>query len=501
MLISISNNYGGDVCQIEFREKNRDCFGIGVKIDGFIETNNFKLQHVNSTPVFVENFLKFKVPRNIIPTYKSKNFKVEYIVKCTMIFQNKKEKLEFPIIIHNNNLIDFNYESPLEIKLEYFPGDDFLMKREAVCKILLEKMSRDLTNNIENKGPGGLLVSGSTSFLSVPESCLESISSLDGVSKAKENPEFEQKMPDQYSSVLGADNKEDANGSLGLSKDFLKETQNKTEIAEDVIEKIIENESILQENINKESTDLEMVSKQDYTNDHTMCTNDHMMCTNDHTRCTIDHTMDKVKNILDEEKDKSSNQKIVAQSFTMNTDILNNGEITNEIRENLQQIISSTLESNKEFENCMQSAFKKIQDELVIPTFLEPNFLNLSNTKKKFLIVNENESIANVYFPEFVFNIGTINIEYIKDVKNTRIEIWREDKTEDTLVDAELVFSLIFDSEHCLEKNFEFEIKGFTLKTFIFETRFYTRIILDGYEANIPLTVVSKNANVIVTND
>lgn len=323
MKVFISNNYGGEICKIKFEREKEKCFGFGVKISGFIETNSARIQHVTSLGKFVHDVLYFKIPRNIIPSFESKNFKVEYIADCTMVYKDIKDTIGFPIKICNGNIGDFNYQSPICMELEMAWEGEFVKNKETACRILLDQFQM-------NDDPLNYLV---------------------------DVPKNQQKMD-------GSD---------------------------------------------------------------------------------------------------------------------------------LKKLLSEMFEAKCKTEAETSEKVEKIQTETEAPIFPEANVFRVRNEEISCQVMDDEGAVASVNYLKFIKEDGYLRIEYFRNIKNTKIEIWREDTVDDKLIDAENVYSVAFDSENCLSKIFEFKIDGFSLKTFAFEMAYVLKIFMDGSETAMPLTILSSD--------
>ncbi|KAM0680426.1 hypothetical protein GINT2_001486 [Glugoides intestinalis] len=479
MIVEISNNYGGDICTMKFNSQIEGCFGFAVKITGFIETKTFKIQHATSTGKFVQNSLVFKIPENIIPTFGSKNFKVEYQVDCTLIFQDRKESVPFSLVIHNNNLIDFNYADPINICLDIIPDNEFNINKELACKSLLANMKMDPM--ICFKKPSSDIKSmvsfiDSKSELDIP-SLTSSPGNLTGFELKTATKTNEEEVRNRnilqipgksYRNSEALDNElhynevrdnelhyNEARDNFTVKYKQRKEMQNK------------------EENGEFKSPKLEAIKRPESKSLPEEIQDD------------IDTIISKVLNISEQLKYKAVTEAEKKKS------------IVYELKKDLGCILSKIVEKKNILDEEMQKELLKIQNETAEPDFPMPTIVKLINSEKVFSIVDDGEELATLHYPAFITEKSSMRIVYLKSIKNTQVNVWREDACKGSVVDIENVFSMAFDSENCLEKTVYFDIKDFTLKTFAFEVSFTMKISLDYLEAEIPFQVVSKALNPI----
>lgn len=460
MIVEISNNYGGDICTMNFKSELEDCFGFAVKINGFIETNTFKIQHAASNGKFVQNSLVFKIPENIIPTFESKNFKVEYRVDCTLIFQDRKESVPFKLIIYNNNLIDFNYEGPINICLDIVSDDEFNINKELACKNLLANMKIDPMICFKKRTTD---INKMISFiddkagLDIP-SLTSSPGNLAGfeLTTVKEDT--------VKSNLLEAPNESDRNS-----------------------EESYESFTVKYKRMNEIRNSGESESEKQDTPELDGIKSPESKTLPEEIQDDVESIITKMLDISEQLKDKD------------NTEAEKKKALEYELKKDLGNVLVKIIEKKNLIDEEMHKELFKLQNETAEPDFAMPATIKLSNSEKVFSIVDNGEELATLHYPEFITEMSSMRIVYLKNIKNTQVNVWREDKSNEAVVDMENVFSVAFDSENCLEKIICFDIKEFTLKTFAFEVSFSMKVTLDYSEAEIPLQVISKHVKTMIS--
>ncbi|ELA41967.1 uncharacterized protein VICG_00984 [Vittaforma corneae ATCC 50505] len=503
MKVFISNNYGGEICKFEFVREEEDCFGFAVKINGFIETNSVRIQHLASTSKFVKDELYFKIPRNIIPTFQSKNFKVEYRADCTMVYKDKKQGFTFPINIFNNNIEDFNYRDPIYIELGIIEEDEFIKNRATVCRILLDNMNigdnplnyfnytlenNDTSNRpesvsfIERKMEYGTPVSSPSIDLADLESAaadkqLKMASDSDTNSMQNNNVVLSSEEPSElFSDGIAIGNKTSIKKDVSTSNSQWQQSDNKDKKEEDsTIDSISEPLPI-----------------------RNMDEAKHLDLLNSFPEQLLDEVRSVAENIVDE---------AIKQAHRPDNSVLEKCEkedmarpISDELKRSLGQILSKMFEEKCKIESEMLKTLQKIQQNTRTPVFSERNVLQIQNDESSYVVMGEDGKLASIYHPRFIQSQSYVKIVYLKNVRNTQVQIWREDMADGRLIDAQSIYSVTFDSDNCLKKIFEFDIDGFTLKTFAFEVLYVLKIEMDGSEIRVPLTVLSPNTITSISN-
>lgn len=495
MKIIISNNYGGEICTIKFEREKEEYFGVAVKINGYIETNSLKLQHVKSMGKFVQETLVFKIPRNVIPSFKNKNFKVEYEIEYETIYRDRKEKMIVPFEIWNNNVFDFDYKEPLVIDLSVIDQDEYNKKKDIVCKVLLENMKNmsDPRKYFESK-----LINDCKDD---PEDSIEPISFIDKkqefVSPVSSVTEIEISVDENDNEVERADSIINANNNEVERVDSII-NDNNNEVDDDKTIGI-EDEREINTDLTKSKSIKETLLDFNGRNN----TNTDNDFTDEESKILLKKLPDEIindVNILAENLVKNIPKSIENQLEQQYQEEMETKKAVETIKQGLGDVLTKMFEEKCRIDSEIESFFDKIQNEIVIPAFAEPNMYEISTPENTFTVVENNEKIGQVSIPGCILKTGYIKLMYLKNIRNTQIEIWREDIVNDELIDTELVFSLLIDSENCLEKIIDFEISGFTLKNFIFEVSYYIIAIFDGYECKIPIKVVSPNTLVIRSN-
>lgn len=500
MKVFISNNYGGEICKFEFAREEEDCFGFGVRIDGFIETNSARIQHLTSTGRFVKDELCFKIPRNIIPTFQSKNFKVEYRADCMMIYRDRKEGFTFPINIFNNNIEDFNYRDPICIELEVIEEDEFIRNREAACRILLDNMNLSSNPlNYFNYAVEGGTASDKPESVSFIERKVEynTSASSPSIDLADLEPNAVDKQPKGEPDGGGNNVK---NGSVTLGLERLPELSSG--------DKGADSKADVEESTNANTSTILQLGSRDGKEDAAI--SDALELRPAKAQRGDGHPiqpgtfpeqfLDEINSIAENIVDKAVKDVNVPDDSLLESYEKEEKTISSELKENLGKILSKMFEEKCKVESEILRTLHKIQQDTDVPVFSERNVLKIRNNENSYVIVDEDSKLASVHHPEFIQGQGYVKISYLKNVRNTQIQIWREDVADGTLIDAQNIYSLTFDSDNCLEKIFEFSIDGFTLKTFAFEVLYILRIEMDGSEIRVPLTVLSPNAITSVVN-
>lgn len=458
MKVIISNNYGGKICRIEFEKEDPECFGIGVKISGFIETTTTRIQHVTSLGTFVKDVLYFKVPRNIIPTFKNKSFSVEYIAECVLIYKMKKEKFSFNFDIFNNNLENFDYKDPINIDLSIVDEEEYIRNKEKACEILLESM--DMTKNVQN-------------FVNMKNK--DSLKSKDTGS-------------------ISFINKKDKFQGLSPS---LSETQDNN-IKND------NNITIIDNNIKNDNSIIDIKDENsiiDIKNDNSIVdVNNDNVTDKDSNIISIDKTTDfELNKIVNNNNDILDN---LAKNLINKAKCDNKTEeISNELKEDLEKVISKLFEEKCKVDDKIVEELRNIAKNTSNPIFPERNVLRIGTNRNTFVVMEDDSKLAIVDSPNYVLKEGNIKLTFLKNVKNTQIQIWNEDFVEGVLMNAQRLFCMSFDSNDCLEKRIDFEIEGISLKTFAFKVSYSLNINMDGSEINIPLQLVSKNSIISYENE
>lgn len=424
MKVFVSNNYGGEVCKMEFLREDEECYGFGVKIDGFIETDSVKIHHLTSRAKFVQDSIEFKVPRNIIPSFKSKNFIVEYIVECTMIYKDWKDPLKFPLVIFNNNIGNFDYQHPLFLDLNMEDDTEYQKTKVEACKMLLGLM--DMSNSPLNIAP---------------KRAVDLVKKQDSASFIERKDEYVPLDMSPQSLTEGSGERDETLKLLGVSLD----TGNNKTITKNADDEIMQGIS----------DDARFSSK---------------------LQNEVGTVINRAIHKIDE---KSCAIRKLEGDF---------GDALDKVFEEVRKLENETLQIAEN----MQQKMKK-------PDFREPNVLESQAKDQEYAIYNGDAQIGIAISPSIIFRHGWVIVKYLKEAKNTYLQIWREDSADGKLIDAECICSVGFDSENCLEKRFEFIIDGFTLKTFAFTIEFVLILKIDGLETRIPLQVVSPST-LIVSN-
>lgn len=468
MRISVNNSYGGDICSIKF-EKDAGCFGYAVKVLGFIETNKVKIQHVYSQGKFVTDEIRFKVPHNIIPTFTSKNFKVWYECECATIFKDTKTPFSFAFEISNNNFGDFHYSNPFELDLNLVGEEDYLKKKEDICRLLLGRMQMPLS-------PKNLLSSMAKSFRDVNKEIplvLDQGGSESTLSfiQSKE-PVF---SPSASSSELSLE--QPSVSPPGLDTQFR---------AQPPVEKLGENQE----------TGGFVEVKIEQSSYYSHCKNPKVN-TRDESGVFSREVNDEIQSLIAQfaaEDALKSAKKLQESPGTKNRD---NEEEPQKV--NYEKLIQEMFEEKCRLESEFNDKLEVIQASTRVPSFRNPNLLEIRSYERTSTVIEAGSTIAHIVCPTLIKGQSYIKIKYQKNVRNTQINIWRQDYEKDNMIDAESIFCVSFDSDSCLEKLFDFKVQGFSLKNFVFEVRYILNISLDDSEISLPISVLGPNSKAYVS--
>lgn len=483
MKVFVSNSYGGDICSIKFERDAEECFGYAVKVLGFIETNKVKIQHVSSQGRFVTDEIRFKVPHSIIPTYTSKNFRVWYECECARIFKDTKTPFSFVFEIANNNFSDFHYSSPFELDLSLVDEEDYLRKKEDVCKLLLSRIETPLS-------PRNL-------FADIAKDAKEKqeIPIVQSQDCSGNTLSFIQRKE----TVFSTDASSPEQSPVDL--DTRAQTQSSTELDRDQAASEPDSVSVLKDQHGGEPT---------YS-----CGSDAKHCSPDPPKAAVEKasepsyhsTPSKGLEAAVDESDVFSRevneeiQSLVAQFAAEDAlkDAKNLREDEKEPSEaSYEELIQRMFEEKCRLEAEFNSKLRAIEATIRVPSFRDPNLLEIRSYESTSVVVDAGSTIAHVIYPMFMKWRSYIKIKYLRNVRNTQVNIWRQDYEKDSMIDAECIFCVSFDSDSCLEKVFEFDVQGFSLKNFVFEVRYTLSISLDGSEISLPINVLSPSSKACV---
>lgn len=442
MKIFVKNAYGGSICTIKFENESKDIFGYGFKISGFIETNKIKVQHITSKESYILDEVSFKVPKNIIPSFSSKHYKVYYTCECTMIFKEMKNPFSFQIEIRNNNFADFLYPSPIELSFNLVDKTEYLEAKKTACEMLLKKL---------NDKPG--------------KRKMKKNSKINILADEKEETPFiksSQNIISQSSSNIDLSGEESPYSSPKQG--------NHTHLNQEI-------ENLLEEELESEST----------SKSNTLQTQEIILKTPE---------LNKSSDEKPENAEQSSKEDQIIDKMMLFT--LNNKEDVStpqisEIANSESAILAGLLKEEESVDSKLFQEFQPLQDRLKCPDFPHPNILQISAPETQITITNESEKIATSIYPSFMSQNGSLHLKYLKNIKNTKIIISKNFLEDDVLMDMESVYYVFFDSDNCIEKLFEFTASDFSLKTFVFEVSYTLTVILDGKEFSVPILITNPH--------
>ena len=520
MEIKISNNYAGSICNVKF-QKPKEWFGICVSIHGFIETNSLVVEHCKSHGKFVEEEFNFKIPTNVIPTYESKNFKIYYELDCFLLKKETKNYFKVPLILYNNNINEFFFDKTYAFEINLGDFQQFEQERKYVCSLLL--------NELENN----------------PQSIIFEENKNERIEKQSI---VDDKLSNEVIEVIAQD--------TGITKDEITHDNNKVDkVIEDSVKEQQElNDKFTEENpqiaSNKNTTMYKNTKLSRFTNFEVDAFADNYISNN--FRMFSKEFIDKINEITDSQRnDAEITKDILKNSFEQN-------QMENEnVQKNLNQSLSNTNESfdntrNDGFgtkcnfitQSCNESLisddkaqlssepneqsfsqsensfakeaasptdssnpitvlnekFQELQKNITKPVFSNINIINISGKDNVYAVLQEEEEIAKIKIQEYFFSPGIIKFEYSKNIKNTSVQVWRHDYDKEKLIDAEMLFSLSFDSEFCIEKNIKCSFEGWSIKNPIFEVKFLLFISLDDSEVSLPLLAMCPYSMINIEN-
>jgi hypothetical protein len=482
MKINIFDSYAGSICHVHF-EKQTDWFGIAVTIQGFIETNGTFLELFKSPGKFIVEDFKFKISKNIIPTFESKNFKIYYRLDCYLINKSTKFHFTVPLSIHNNNLIDFSEKEYQDTSsffdLEIKDCEEYEKSKKLICEFLIEKQ----VNPLEEK-----ITSPTSRFKNISSHIMDKIIDSLQIDNTCEISADNKKTlkPEDIENTYQAGNNQTVseNADLGVNINTVQMSNANTDQAVNItpnrvsyinIDPKINKDTEYEHHINL--SDAIQANPNQLNSQHVINTNQINITNfeNIHSRATSDTPHVNIvpdRNLLPESMKEFST---CAKT--------NCSDQSNSWKTNVDVKLKQT-----------ESFYKILQENLQMPTFSEPNILTITTENvsvfKIFEIENE---IARVKLPEYFTSPSEIQIEFLKNIKNTKIEIWRQDFESGKLIDTEMVFFMSFDSEFCLEKIIHCSFEGYSIKNLIFEVKLIAILNLDDLEVIVPLKVLSPN--------
>lgn len=454
MKIFVKNSYGGGICTIKFERESEKYFGMGFQIDGYIEGPNTKVNYLTSNQVFIEDSITFKIPSNAIPTFSKNKYRVHYECKCILLYEMEKTPFVFEVKIFNNNLQDFNFEKPIELNLDLKNSEKYNLIKEMVCKALLSEIKSE--NNRDAKDAS--------------------------VSLGDLNPEIEEKQ----------NLKENQSDYLSSNKDI--ET-----LQEEFKDLNIRNEDKASNNDQSGTQEATIFHEIpcDYLNNEVDQTQKHINSGAfspdiSSTDAFIGQCREYVAPIspsigiedpskgLNDDLDIEDSKKVhsLNSSETKDQNSSKSIDLSN-IGEDLQIKLSSLIKT------------------IVRPEFSCPSVLEVSKkyTTVDFMIENENAAI--ITYPSVIVKIFKLNMKYLRNIKRTKINIFREFYEESSLMTLESVYSINFDSDQCLCRDFQINLDGFSLNTQLFAVKYTMCIQLDSLELRIPLLISSSHVKII----
>lgn len=453
MKIFVSNSYGGDICSIKFEKDAQRCFGYAVKILGFVETNKVKVQHVSSHGKFITDEVRFKIPRNIIPTFESKNFKVWYMCECGAISKDAKVPFSFVFDISNNNFEDFQYTGPIGLDMNLVEEEEYLERKEEVCRLILSRMEAPLD-------PKNLLMP-----LSKDEKQKGTLSFI------------------QHSSVLNASSPEQLStspmtGTVATAASDDADSPDLLPVPEDLgyIKMHSLQNGAKSDNTNPEKIVVEELGVESLS----------AGCKDN--KISFRSSDDVFSREVDEEI-KSLIVQLAAEDALREEHV---DKIPVDAGHEDQRMLEEKWCPDPELSSNLQTTRP--------PSFREPNLLEMRSYESTSIAVEGEDTIARITYPAFMRGQGYIRIRYLRNVMSTQVGIWRQDYEDGCMIDTENVFGITFDSDSCLEKILEFDIRGFSLKTFMFEVRYVLSISFDDSEISLPINVLSPGAKVYVSS-
>lgn len=460
MEIKIANNYAGSICNVKF-DKSDEWFGIAVTIHGYIETNSILLEHCKSHGKFVESEFNFKVPKNIIPSYHSKNFKVYYELDCLLLNKDRKRFFKVPLILHNENVSDFSFDESYPFELEIENPAIFEQNRAKVCNLLLKELEcnpKELSYLLKDRN------SDSSNFdketFQIEQHRL--IRSDIPIEKEKQNDDLTDQLENE-----NIDSSKIPEASVNILKVDI--------AAEETKSKQLDKEKVSRFT----NFDLNQISKNYVHNGFYTFSNEFIN--------KLDE-ISKIHNTSTEDKDSEIGNLLSGFECEDHNDSNINRDLVESNNENQKE---TRIHSLSGISPQLFDSLRDIQLNTAKPVFPETNIFNVTCNDISYSVLNENEEIAKIKFHEFFTCPGKIKIEFKKNVKNTTLQVWRNDYEGSKLIDAELLFNFSFDSEFCLEKTIKCNFEGCSMKNPIFEVKILLFVNLDNSEVSIPLKVLS----------
>lgn len=128
------------------------------------------------------------------------------------------------------------------------------------------------------------------------------------------------------------------------------------------------------------------------------------------------------------------------------------------------------------------------------PIFNDFNIFEIDKRMKRFYIYKDSKKIASITHTNYFFRDSSLTIQFIEEVKRVDLSIFRMQYENGYLIDADVCWSKGFDTENCIEKTLDLNLKDFGLKTFVFEIVYNLTMILDGLEVSYDLEILDSRS-------
>lgn len=144
MKVYIKNNIAGDQMNIKAIHDKPNTIGVYLKLEGFISTNTYDYKMVTSpyfysvstyTNGYYVAYWTIGLPRNLVPTFKSRNISAYY--EINIIIVQVKKKIEYS---NKVEIVGNNFDCQIDLQLCEFNNEFYYTEKKKLCKILFQKL-------------------------------------------------------------------------------------------------------------------------------------------------------------------------------------------------------------------------------------------------------------------------------------------------------------------------------------------------------------------------
>lgn len=175
----------------------------------------------------------------------------------------------------------------------------------------------------------------------------------------------------------------------------------------------------------------------------------------------------------------------------------NNQPASNQSEEENKREVEYEKEACYESSSVSKSIWQEIgsiQGGISFPVFPECDIPEIKEEHRKIHIKDEWCDVADIFLPAAILPVSFPRILYHRNTKATEITIYRHQYERGSLVDLDVAFHKVFNSSQCLERVFQMELSGYSIKNFLFEIKYTLNLAFDKVEVSMPLTISCPTA-------